>query len=167
MDAQGVDAQVIYPTAGGQLLGKPFRDHPRVDRLVRQIKSQSAPPTHDTKPAVANTAADQLRNVGIEAAVLGLDPVALYTDAVTQNRVDAIVGWHQAGGDLATALASRYGCRALEATPVSTTTAGATRTSTPSPTPTPSGPAAPDAHHDGDTDDEKPGAGIGSACPGA
>ena len=26
MDAQGVDAQVIYPTAGGQLLGKPFRD---------------------------------------------------------------------------------------------------------------------------------------------
>ena len=26
MDAQGVDAQVIYPTVGGQLLGKPFRD---------------------------------------------------------------------------------------------------------------------------------------------
>ena len=26
MDAQGVDAQVIYPTAGGQLLGKPFED---------------------------------------------------------------------------------------------------------------------------------------------
>ena len=26
MDAQGVDAQVIYPTSGGQLLGKPFRD---------------------------------------------------------------------------------------------------------------------------------------------
>ena len=26
MDAQGVDAQVIYPTAGGQLLGKPFQD---------------------------------------------------------------------------------------------------------------------------------------------
>ncbi len=26
MDAQGVDAQVLYPTAGGQLLGKPFRD---------------------------------------------------------------------------------------------------------------------------------------------
>ncbi|MDA1076873.1 MAG: amidohydrolase family protein [Proteobacteria bacterium] len=26
MDAQGVDAQVIYPTVGGQLLGKPFKD---------------------------------------------------------------------------------------------------------------------------------------------
>ncbi len=26
MDEQGVDAQVIYPTVGGQLLGKPFRD---------------------------------------------------------------------------------------------------------------------------------------------
>ena len=88
-----------------------------------------------TSVAVANTAADQLRNVGIEASVLGLDPAVLYGDAVAQNRVDAIVGWHQAGGDLATALASRYGCRALEATPVSTTTAGATTTSTPSPTP--------------------------------
>ena len=121
-----------------------------------------------TSVAVANTAADQLRNVGIEASVLGLDPVALYTDSITQNRVDAIVGWHQAGGDLATALASRYGCRALEATAVSTTTAGATTTSTPSPTPsTIQDPPPPTAHHDGDTDDEKPGAGIGSACPGA
>ena len=46
----------------------------------------------------------------------------------TNNRVDAIVGWHQAGGDLATALASRYGCPALEATPVSTTTHVARRT---------------------------------------
>jgi len=26
MDEQGVDAQVIYPTAGGQILGRPFRD---------------------------------------------------------------------------------------------------------------------------------------------
>ena len=50
--------------------------------------------------------------------------MALYGDALTNNRVDAIVGWHQAGGDLATALASRYGCPALEATPVSTTTPG-------------------------------------------
>ncbi len=78
-----------------------------------------------TSVAVANTAADQLRNVGIEASVLALDPVVLYGDALAQNRVDAIVGWHQAGGDLATALSSRYGCRALEATPVPTTAAGA------------------------------------------
>jgi ABC-type transport system substrate-binding protein len=73
-----------------------------------------------TSVAVANTAADQLRNVGIAASVSALDPVALYGDALTNNRVDAVVGWHQAGGDLATALASRYGCRALQATPVAT-----------------------------------------------
>jgi ABC-type transport system substrate-binding protein len=74
-----------------------------------------------TSIAVANTAADQLRNVGISASVLVLDPPALYGDALDQNRVDAIVGWHQAGGDLATALASRFGCPALEATAVETT----------------------------------------------
>jgi ABC-type transport system substrate-binding protein len=87
-----------------------------------------------TSVAVANTAADQLRNVGIAASVSALDPVALYGDALTNNRVDAVVGWHQAGGDLATALASRYGCPALEATAVSTATPG---TSSPSPSPTP------------------------------
>ncbi|PEG41245.1 monoacyl phosphatidylinositol tetramannoside-binding protein [Mycolicibacterium agri] len=90
-----------------------------------------------TSVAVANTAADQLRNVGIEASVSALDPVALYGEAITQNRIDAIVGWHQAGGDLATALASRYGCPALEATPV-TTTGGPASTSTPSSPPSPS-----------------------------
>jgi ABC-type transport system substrate-binding protein len=77
-----------------------------------------------TAVAVANTAADQLRNVGIAASVLTLDPPALYGEALTQNRVDAVVGWHQAGGDLATALASRYGCPSLEATAVSTTATG-------------------------------------------
>jgi ABC-type transport system substrate-binding protein len=85
-----------------------------------------------TAVAVANTAADQLRNVGIAASVAALDPVALYSDALVNNKVDAVVGWHQAGGDLATALAARYGCPALEATAVSTTTAG----TTPSPSPT-------------------------------
>ena len=99
-----------------------------------------------TAVAVANTAADQLRNVGIDASVSALDPVALYGDALVNNRVDAIMGWHAAGGDLATSLASRYGCRSLETTtvvtsgapqmttsPVSTTTA----TSAPKTTPTP------------------------------
>ena len=100
-----------------------------------------------TSLAVANTAADQLRNVGIAASISALDPVALYGDALTNNRVDAVVGWHQAGGDLATALASRYGCPALEATPVSTTapdtsapqtttSTTATTTTAVSPTPT-------------------------------
>ncbi|MGV0835997.1 ABC transporter family substrate-binding protein [Mycolicibacterium thermoresistibile] len=73
-----------------------------------------------TSVAVANTAADQLRSVGIDASVLALDPVALYGEALTNNRVDAVVGWRHAGGDLATVLASRYGCRALEATPIPT-----------------------------------------------
>ncbi|WP_253947048.1 ABC transporter family substrate-binding protein [Mycolicibacterium rhodesiae] len=102
-----------------------------------------------TSVAVANTAADQLRNVGIAASVSALDPVVLYGDALANNRVDAVVGWHQAGGDLATALASRYGCRALETTAVATaepgTSAQPTPTSTttttsakPSPTTTPS-----------------------------
>lgn len=77
-----------------------------------------------TSVAVANTAADQLRNVGITASVSALDPVVLYGDALANNRVDAVVGWHHAGGDLATSLASRYGCRALEATPVATAAPG-------------------------------------------
>src|ERR1700723_836718 len=67
-----------------------------------------------TSVAVANTAADRLRNVGITATVLALDPVALYRDALNNNQVDAIVGWRQAGGNLATLLASRYGCPALQ-----------------------------------------------------
>jgi ABC-type transport system substrate-binding protein len=86
--------------------------------------------------AVANTAADQLRNVGIDASVLALDPVALYGDALLNNRVDAVVGWRQAGGDLATALASRYGCRALEATPVATAVPGPATTTPQAPTTT-------------------------------
>ena len=49
-----------------------------------------------TAVAVANTAADQLRNVGIAASVTALDPVALYGDALINNKVDAVVGWHKA-----------------------------------------------------------------------
>ena len=94
-----------------------------------------------TSVAVANTAADQLRNVGIAASVLALDPVSLYRDALNDNRVDAIVGWHQAGGNLATLLASRYGCPALQSTTVSPSNAAATSSSGPAgPTP-PAGPS--------------------------
>lgn len=113
-----------------------------------------------TAVAVANTAADRLRNVGIAATVLALDPVTLYHDALNDNRVDAIVGWHQAGGNLAARLASRYGCRALESTqvpisngpaPVPTTSTGpastgpAATSTTPTTTPPPSRPADPNA----------------------
>ncbi|WP_264990976.1 ABC transporter family substrate-binding protein, partial [Mycobacterium kiyosense] len=71
-----------------------------------------------TSVAVANTAADQLRNVGIAASVLALDPVTLYRDALHNHQIDALVGWHQAGGNLATSLAARFGCPALQATAV-------------------------------------------------
>jgi ABC-type transport system substrate-binding protein len=87
--------------------------------------------------AVANTAADQLRNVGIAATVLALDPVAMYRDALVNNQVDALVGWSEAGGNLATLLASRYSCPALEATAVSTAAAPTSGTPGPSAKPAP------------------------------
>ncbi len=96
-----------------------------------------------TSVAVANTAADQLRSVGIAASVSALDPVVLYGDALANNKVDAIVGWHQAGGDLATALASRYGCPALQATAVSTATPSPSVTATTSPSQPPPSPSSP------------------------
>lgn len=88
-----------------------------------------------TSVSVANTAADQLRSVGIAASVSALDPVTLYGEALVNNTVDAVIGWHPAGGDLATALASRYGCPALQATAVPTTSGA--------PSPTPDAPAPP------------------------
>ncbi|MEE6175808.1 ABC transporter family substrate-binding protein [Mycobacterium sp. 050134] len=95
-----------------------------------------------TSVAVANTVADQLRNVGIAATVLALDPVSLYRDALTNNQVDAIVGWHQAGGNLATLLASRYGCPALQTTQVPTSKA-ASASPPASPSASPSGSVGP------------------------
>ena len=91
----------------------------RISKDGRSCPWSSGWPANDpTSVAVANTAADQLRNVGIAATVSGMDPVTLYRDASNSNRVDAIVGWHQAGGNLATLLASRYGCPALQTTAV-------------------------------------------------
>jgi ABC-type transport system substrate-binding protein len=101
-----------------------------------------------TSVAVANTAADQLRNVGIAATVSALDPVTLYRDALNNHQVDAIVGWHQAGGNLATLLASRYGCPALQSTAISTSNAPTPVAATPPPGPgttssTPTQPSTP------------------------
>ena len=112
--------------------------------------------------AVASTAADQLRNVGIAATVSALDPVVLYGDALANNRVDAIVGWHRAGGDLATALASRYGCPALEATPVSTYPRRNRHRPPPVPAPAPT--RADDPHHAGHLG--AAGAPLRSRCAG-
>ncbi|MBX7451077.1 ABC transporter family substrate-binding protein [Mycolicibacterium sp. 3033] len=96
-----------------------------------------------TSVAVANTAADQLRSVGIAASVSALDPVTLYGEALTDNTIDAVVGWHQAGGDLATALASRFGCPALEATAIPTTAPGSSASATTSATSAPSATSRP------------------------
>jgi ABC-type transport system substrate-binding protein len=121
----------------------------RISKDGQQLSLVIGVATNDpTSVAVANTAADQLRNVGIGATVLALDPVSLYRDALNNNQVDAIVGWHQAGGNLATLLASRYGCPALQTTAISTSNAATTTpaaapppagsgTASPTPTPTP------------------------------
>jgi ABC-type transport system substrate-binding protein len=137
--------------------GAPEFTRGRISKDGKQLSLVIGVASNDpTSVAVANTAADQLRNVGIAATVLALDPVVLYRDALVNNRVDAVVGWHQAGGNLATGLASRYGCPALEATPVSTSGGPPTTTSvapprssanraTVSPTPTATTPSrAPD-----------------------
>ena len=101
-----------------------------------------------TSQAVANTAADQLRNVGIAATVLALDPVAMYRDALVNDRVDALVGWSEAGGNLATLLASRYSCPALEATAVSTAAAPSSGpTAKPAPATTPAATTSPPPSH--------------------
>ena len=115
----------------------------RISKEGRQLTLVIGVATNDpTSVAVANTVADQLRNVGIAASVLALDPVSLYHDALDNNRVDAIVGWHRAGGNLATLLASRYGCPALQSTTVSTSNAPSNvSVSTPAGAPPPAGPS--------------------------
>jgi ABC-type transport system substrate-binding protein len=113
----------LVPPAGAE----PAQPHPpeitrgRISKAGEQLSLVIGVAANDpTSVAVANTAADQLRNVGIAATVLPLDPVKLYREALVAHQVDAIVGWQQAGGDLATLLASRYGCVALATTTVPT-----------------------------------------------
>ena len=124
--------------------GPPEVTRGRIGKDGQQLTLIIGVATNDpTSAAVANTAADQLRNVGIAATVQALDPVSLYRDALDHNRVDAIVGWHQAGGNLATLLASRYGCPALQTTlqPTGASTTPANMpVSTPAGAPPPPGP---------------------------
>ncbi|ANR90247.1 monoacyl phosphatidylinositol tetramannoside-binding protein [Mycobacterium avium] len=155
-------ASPATPAPGPPNTGPPEVIRGRISKDGQQLSLAIGVAANDpTAVAVANTAADQLRNVGIAATVLALDPVTLYRDALNDNRVDAIVGWHQAGGNLATRLAARYGCPALQSTqvPASTeptptspapggpapSTGPATRSATPASTPPPSRPADPNA----------------------
>lgn len=155
-------ASPATPAPGPPNTGPPEVIRGRISKDGQQLSLAIGVAANDpTSVAVANTAADQLRNVGIAATVLALDPVTLYRDALNDNRVDAIVGWHQAGGNLATRLAARYGCPALQSTqvPASTeptptspapggpapSTGPATRSATLTSTPPPSRPADPNA----------------------
>ncbi|CAG7325162.1 ABC transporter family substrate-binding protein [Mycobacterium avium subsp. paratuberculosis] len=155
-------ASPATPAPGPPNTGPPEVIRGRISKDGQQLSLAIGVAANDpTAVAVANTAADQLRNVGIAATVLALDPVTLYRDALNDNRVDAIVGWHQAGGNLATRLAARYGCPALQSTqvPASTeptptspapggpapSTVPAIRSATPTSTAPPSRPADPNA----------------------
>lgn len=121
VDRSGIESPAPTPTGE---TGDPAPAEPTRGRVSRNGETLTlvigAAANDPTSVAVANTAADQLRSVGIAAKVLPLEPQVLYGTALTNNRVDAIVGWHAAGGDLATALASRYSCPALLAAPVET-----------------------------------------------
>jgi len=115
------------PTPTPASTGPPEIIRGRISKDGRQLSLVIGVAANDpTSVAVANTAADQLRDVGIAATVQALDPVTLYRDALNENRVDAIVGWRQAGGNLATLLASRYGCPALQSTQVPASNAATT-----------------------------------------
>ncbi|MGV0626835.1 ABC transporter substrate-binding protein [Mycolicibacter minnesotensis] len=133
----------LVPPAGGSstVPHPPEITRGRISKGGEQLSLVIGVAANDpTSVAVANTAADQLRNVGIAATVLALDPVKLYREALATHKVDAVVGWQQAGGDLATLLASRYGCGALTPTAVPTS-GGPVPTSSAAPAP-PSGQSA-------------------------
>lgn len=72
-----------------------------------------APAGDTTAIAVASTAADQLTFAGVQASVAPTTPSRLFGDALLGGEVDAVVGWVRAGSDLATSLASRWGCGAV------------------------------------------------------
>nr|WP_206038124.1 ABC transporter family substrate-binding protein [Rhodococcus sp. HNM0569] len=84
--------------------------------------------------AVANTAVDQLRGAGVDASVEAVEAEELYSEALTDESVDAVVGWNRAGGDPATAVASRFACiPEAAARDEATPSDGATPSRTPDP----------------------------------
>jgi ABC-type transport system substrate-binding protein len=141
LSASGYRVEGTAPAPTPASTGPPEVIRGRISKDGQQLSLIIGVAANDpTSVAVANTAADQLRNVGIAANVLALDPVLLYRDALNNNQVDAIVGWHQAGGNLATLLASRYGCPALQTTTVPTSNVATTGSSGPVATTPPAGP---------------------------
>ena len=113
---------------GTGTVGSIVRDGAQLTLLI------GAPENDDIAIAVANTAADELRDVGILATVESVAPEELYGEDLTTGRVDMIVGWSRAGADTATSLASRFSCPSAPSTPA---TSSAVPAPTPSQTPEP------------------------------
>ncbi|ORI21777.1 ABC transporter family substrate-binding protein [Rhodococcus sp. 1168] len=90
----------FVPGPGGAL----EKDALPVEFIIGAVEDDS------TSLAVANTVADQLASVGIDASVTPLPPEELYSTALVDGRVDALVGWSSVGNDPATVMASRFGC---------------------------------------------------------
>ncbi len=72
---------------GTGTVGSIVRDGAQLTLLI------GAPENDDIAIAVANTAADELRDVGILATVESVAPEELYGEDLTTGRVDMIVGW--------------------------------------------------------------------------
>lgn len=64
----------------------------------------------DTARNVAHTIADVWTSAGVDASVDEFDADVLYGAALVSGKVDALVGWSDVDGDLATRVASRFGC---------------------------------------------------------
>ncbi len=71
----------------------------------------AVPAGDDMGNSVASAIADAWRSAGIEAKVSSsIDSDNIYGEGLIDGSVSAIVGWRSVGGDLATEIASRFGC---------------------------------------------------------
>ncbi|WP_027503885.1 ABC transporter family substrate-binding protein [Rhodococcus sp. UNC23MFCrub1.1] len=114
---------VPLPPALAPTSGQPTATTTPVPGSTRALTVVIGAPENDAVAvAVANTAADQLRDAGVDASVAPTDPEELYGTALLEGTVDAVVGWSHVGTDVATAWSSRYGCAATDLA-TSTTTA--------------------------------------------
>lgn len=64
----------------------------------------------ETAAVVAGTIADVWNSAGVDATVAEIEPARLYGTDLVGGNVDAVVGWDDADGDVATRIASRFGC---------------------------------------------------------
>ncbi len=104
------DALGLLAQAGYQQVAEPATQ-PRILKDAKPFGFVIGAPDNDvTATAVANSAADQLRGVGIDATVEELPADELYGSALVERRIDAVVGWVGVGSDPATAVLSRFGC---------------------------------------------------------